>query len=114
VRELVAHVARLARHDVGGSQQARVNVGRVAFTTSLNLVSCTIFSRDLTSLDDHRGSTEFQEVVTDIMEAVGSPNVSDFFPALAWADLQGWRACVCKAAQDFRPGDRPEAARPPG
>jgi cytochrome P450 len=63
-----------------------VNVGRVAFTTSLNLVSCTIFSRDLTSLDDHSGSTEFQEVVTDIMEAVGRPNVSDFFP-----DLQGWR-----------------------
>jgi cytochrome P450 len=88
VRELVAHVAWLAR---GGGQQARVNVGRVAFTTSLNLVSCTIFSRDLTSLDDHSGSTEFQEVVTDIMEAVGSPNVSDFFPALARGDLQGWR-----------------------
>jgi hypothetical protein len=108
VRELVAHVARLAR----------VNVGRVAFTTSLNLVSCTIFSRDLTSLDDHSGSTEFQEVVTDIMEAVGRPNVSDFFPALARADLQGVApeagAPVCKAAQDFRPGDRPEAARPPG
>jgi cytochrome P450 len=89
VQELVAHVAQLARDDVG--QKARVNVGRVAFTTSLNLVSCTIFSRDLTSLDDQGGSTEFQEVVTDIMEAVGSPNVSDFFPALARADLQGWR-----------------------
>ena len=29
--------------------------------------------------------------VTDIMEAVGSPNISDFFPAIAPADLQGWR-----------------------
>jgi cytochrome P450 len=84
-RELVDHVGRLAR-----SGEA-VNVGRVAFTTSLNLVSRTIFSRDLTSLDDDGGSSEFQEVVTGIMEALASPNVSDFFPALAAADLQGWR-----------------------
>jgi hypothetical protein len=85
VQELVAHVARLARDDIGGGQHARMNVGRVAFTMSLSLVSCTIFSPDLTSLEDQGGSTEFQEVVTDIMEAVGSPNVSDFFPALARA-----------------------------
>ncbi|KAF0929988.1 hypothetical protein E2562_027180 [Oryza meyeriana var. granulata] len=68
-----------------------VDVGRVAFTTSLNLLSRTIFSRDLTSLDDHGASKEFQQVITDIMEAVGSPNLSDFFPALAAIDLQGWR-----------------------
>jgi len=85
VRELVDHVGRLARRGEA------VNIGRVAFTTSLNLVSRTIFSRDLTSLDDDGRSGEFQEVVTDIMEAVGSPNASDFFPALAAADLQGWR-----------------------
>ncbi|RCV42114.1 hypothetical protein SETIT_9G189800v2 [Setaria italica] len=84
-QELVDHVGRLAR-----SGEA-VNVGRVAFTTSLNLVSRTIFSRDLTSLDDDGGSKEFQEVVTDIMEAAGYPNISDYYPALAAADLQGWR-----------------------
>jgi hypothetical protein len=84
-RELVDHVARLARRGEA------VDVGRVAFTTSLNLVSRTIFSRDLTSLDDDGRSREFQEVVTDIMEAVGYPNISDYFPALAAADLQGWR-----------------------
>nr|AAM74366.1 Putative cytochrome P450 [Oryza sativa Japonica Group]AAN04180.2 Putative cytochrome P450 [Oryza sativa Japonica Group] len=85
VVELVDHVARLAR------EGAAVDVGRVAFTTSLNLLSHTIFSRDLTSLDDHGASKEFQQVVTDIMGAAGSPNLSDFFPALAAADLQGWR-----------------------
>lgn len=84
-RELVDHVRRLARRG------EPVNVGRVAFTTSLNLVSRTIFSRDLASLEDDGASRKFQEVVTDIMEAVGSPNVSDFFPALAAADLQGCR-----------------------
>ncbi|XP_062205644.1 geraniol 8-hydroxylase-like [Phragmites australis] len=85
VQELVHHVGRLA------SNGEAVNVGRVAFITSLNLVSRTIFSRDMTSLDDHGGSKEFQELVVGIMEAVGSPNLSDFFPALAGADLQGWR-----------------------
>uniref|UniRef100_A0A0E0LTV4 Cytochrome P450 n=1 Tax=Oryza punctata TaxID=4537 RepID=A0A0E0LTV4_ORYPU len=85
VAELVDHVARLARDG------AVVDVGRVAFTTSLNLLSRTIFSSDLTSLDDHGASKEFQNVITDIMGAVGSPNLSDFFPALAAADLQGWR-----------------------
>ncbi|CAL4925907.1 unnamed protein product [Urochloa decumbens] len=84
-QELVSHVGTLARRGEA------VSVGRVAFTTSLNLVSRTIFSRDLTSLDDAGASREFQEVVTDIMEAVGYPNVSDYFPAIAAADLQGWR-----------------------
>uniref|UniRef100_M8C0A3 7-ethoxycoumarin O-deethylase n=1 Tax=Aegilops tauschii TaxID=37682 RepID=M8C0A3_AEGTA len=80
------HVARLARDG------KPVNVGRVAFTTSLNLLSRTIFSHDLTNLDDDNRSGEFQEVVTGIMdEAVGTPNVSDFFPMLAPADLQGTR-----------------------
>ncbi|KAL6640922.1 hypothetical protein ACP70R_019103 [Stipagrostis hirtigluma subsp. patula] len=90
VRELVDHVRRLAM------EGAAVDVGRVAFATSLNLLSCTIFSRDLTDLDDHGGSKEFQEVVTEIMEAAGSPNLSDFFPALAAADLQGWRRRLAK------------------
>ncbi|KAM0856377.1 hypothetical protein ACQ4PT_049190 [Festuca glaucescens] len=85
LRELAAHVARLA------SDGAEIDVGRVAFTTILNLLSGTIFSRDLTSLDDHVGSKEFQVLVAEIMEAAGCPNVSDFFPALARADLQGLR-----------------------
>ncbi|WVZ59626.1 LOW QUALITY PROTEIN: hypothetical protein U9M48_009742 [Paspalum notatum var. saurae] len=85
VQELVDHVGRLARRG------EPVDVGRVAFTTSLNLVSRTIFSRDLTRLDDDGGTREFQRVVTEIMEAVGCPNISDYFPAIAAADLQGWR-----------------------
>ncbi|KAI5009700.1 hypothetical protein ZWY2020_011837 [Hordeum vulgare] len=85
VRELTDHVARLAREGTA------VNIGRVAFTTSLNLVSRTVFSIDLTRLDDHGRSEEFQEVITAIMEGLGTPNMSDFFPVLAPADLQGMR-----------------------
>uniref|UniRef100_M8B4U3 Cytochrome P450 76C2 n=1 Tax=Aegilops tauschii TaxID=37682 RepID=M8B4U3_AEGTA len=57
----------------------------------LNLISRTIFSVDLTSLDDHGGSEDFQEVITAMKEGLGTPNVSDFFPVLAAADLQGMR-----------------------
>uniref|UniRef100_A0A0A9AQP2 Cytochrome P450 n=1 Tax=Arundo donax TaxID=35708 RepID=A0A0A9AQP2_ARUDO len=85
VRELVDHVRRLARDGTA------VDIGRVAFATSLNLLSRTIFSCDLTNLDNRGGSKEFHEVVTDIMEAAARPNLSDFFPALAAVDLQGWR-----------------------
>uniref|UniRef100_J3N172 Cytochrome P450 n=1 Tax=Oryza brachyantha TaxID=4533 RepID=J3N172_ORYBR len=85
VAELVNHVGRLA------SEGAAVDIGRVAFTTSINLLSRTIFSHDLTSVDDRGASKEFQRLITGIMEAAGSPNVSDFFPALAAVDLQGWR-----------------------
>ncbi|WVZ72139.1 hypothetical protein U9M48_020648 [Paspalum notatum var. saurae] len=87
VEELVGHVRRMAALQQG----TPVDVGRVAFTTSLNLLSRTIFSCDLTNLDDHAGSKEFQELVAAVMEAAGSPNLSDVFPALAWADLQGMR-----------------------
>ncbi|KAG8094785.1 hypothetical protein GUJ93_ZPchr0012g18802 [Zizania palustris] len=85
VAELVDHVTRLAH------KGAAVDVGRVAFTTILNLISRTIFSHDLTSLDDHDASKGFRQLITDIMEAAGTPNLSDFFPALAAADLQGLR-----------------------
>ncbi|KAJ1288196.1 hypothetical protein BS78_02G072200 [Paspalum vaginatum] len=84
LQELVDHVGRMAQ------KGEPVDVGSVAFTTSLNLVSRTIFSRDLTSLNDDGCSREFQRVVTEIMEAVGIPNISDVFPGLAAADLQGW------------------------
>ncbi|KAF7110533.1 hypothetical protein CFC21_110624 [Triticum aestivum] len=82
---LTDHVARLGREGTA------VNIGRVAFTTSLNLISRTVFSIDFTSLDDMSSSKEFQEVITAIMEGLGTPNMSDFFPVLAPADLQGMR-----------------------
>lgn len=85
VQVLVDHVGRLAREGVA------VDVGRVVFTTVLNLLSLTIFSRDLTSLDDHGESKGFRELITDLMEAAGRPNLSDFYPAVAAADLQGCR-----------------------
>lgn len=38
--------------------------------------------------DSHLGF-ELQTVASKIMEVIGQPNLSDFFPSLAWFDLQG-------------------------
>ncbi|GJN00002.1 hypothetical protein PR202_ga17149 [Eleusine coracana subsp. coracana] len=91
VQELVDHISKVA------SKGAAVELGFVTFTTMLNLLWRTIFTKDLAELDGHgESSREFHELVLEIMEAAGSPNLSDFFPALAAADLQDRRRLVDK------------------
>ncbi|KAJ4787203.1 Cytochrome P450 76C4 [Rhynchospora pubera] len=67
-----------------------VEIGPAAFTTTLNLLSCTIFSTDFASFDSD-SSHDFKKVVEETMVAGGSPNVSDIFPVLTSLDLQGVR-----------------------
>lgn len=71
------------------SQQG-INIGEAAFTTSLNLLSNTLFSVDFASYDSN-SSQELKEIVWGIMEIVGTPNLADYFPILKWMDLQGIR-----------------------
>ncbi|KAK9064860.1 hypothetical protein SSX86_016242 [Deinandra increscens subsp. villosa] len=67
-----------------------VDIGRAAFRTSLNLLSNTIFSKDLTNPYEDSGK-EFKEVVGNIMVEAGKPNLVDFFPVLKKIDPQGIR-----------------------
>nr|GMD49781.1 geraniol 8-hydroxylase-like [Ipomoea batatas] len=67
-----------------------VDIGRAAFRTTLNLLSNTIFSKDLT--DPYSDSAkEFKELVWNIMEEAGKPNLIDYFPFLEKFDPQGSR-----------------------
>ncbi|XP_055805207.1 geraniol 8-hydroxylase-like [Solanum dulcamara] len=67
-----------------------VDVGRAAFRTTLNLLSNTIFSKDLT--DPFSDSAkEFKELVWNIMVEGGKPNLVDYFPFLKKIDPQGIR-----------------------
>ncbi|TVU38625.1 hypothetical protein EJB05_12009, partial [Eragrostis curvula] len=94
VADLVGYVGRQARAGPA------VDVGRVVFTASLNLLSRTVFSRELASLDADGGeSTEFRSVTSEILEGLGKRNVSDFFPVMAWADLQGTRRRLAKVLE---------------
>ncbi|XP_051140288.1 geraniol 8-hydroxylase-like [Andrographis paniculata] len=84
VQELIAYCRK-------NSQTGEpVDVGRAAFRTSLNLLSNTIFSKDLT--DPFSDSAkEFKELVWNIMLDAGKPNLVDFFPVLQKIDPQGIR-----------------------
>ncbi|KAD2256210.1 hypothetical protein E3N88_41540 [Mikania micrantha] len=67
-----------------------VDIGRAAFRTSLNLLSNTIFSKDLTNPFEDSGK-EFKELVGNIMIEAGKPNLVDCFPVLRMLDPQGIR-----------------------
>ncbi|GFP82299.1 ferruginol synthase [Phtheirospermum japonicum] len=65
-----------------------VDIGDAAFTTSLNLISATLFSLDLATFDS-ASSQEMKDVVWGVMKCVGSPNLADYFPVLKRFDPQG-------------------------
>ncbi|KAA8520545.1 hypothetical protein F0562_014801 [Nyssa sinensis] len=67
-----------------------VDIGRAAFTTSLNLLSNTIFSIDMAHYRSS-SSQEFKELVWAVLEQGGKPNLADYFPFLKLIDLQGKR-----------------------
>uniref|UniRef100_A0A804IR44 Uncharacterized protein n=1 Tax=Musa acuminata subsp. malaccensis TaxID=214687 RepID=A0A804IR44_MUSAM len=67
-----------------------VHVGHVAFSTTLNLISRTVFSVDLVDLYAE-SAQEFKQVVEGITEEAGRANLSDYFPLLAKLDPQAKR-----------------------
>lgn len=67
-----------------------LDIGRLVFVTTMNLLSNTMFSVDII---DPKSNTieELKELIGRIMLLAGKPNVSDFFPMLKPLDLQSIR-----------------------
>ncbi|KAM3733735.1 hypothetical protein ACB098_11G159400 [Castanea mollissima] len=65
-----------------------VDIGKVAFRTSLNLLSNTIFSVDLVDPNSAIGR-ELSKLVHSILEVGSHPNLADYFPVLKKVDFQG-------------------------
>ncbi|KAG8391707.1 hypothetical protein BUALT_Bualt01G0215200 [Buddleja alternifolia] len=65
-----------------------VDIGQAAFTTSLNLMSATLFSKEFAQFNTD-SSQEMKEVVWGVMKCVGTPNFADYFPVLKSFDPQG-------------------------
>ncbi|KAI3444653.1 hypothetical protein Pfo_001318 [Paulownia fortunei] len=65
-----------------------VDIGRAAFTTSLNLMSATLFSVDFAAFGSD-SSQELRDIVCGIMAITGKPNLADYFPLLQLVDPQG-------------------------
>ncbi|XP_058069881.1 geraniol 8-hydroxylase-like [Magnolia sinica] len=82
VQELIDHVCENCL------MGRAVDIGRSAFVTTLNLLSNTILSVDLVDLNSE-SAQEFKDHVHGIMEELGKPNLSDYFPLLRPMDLQG-------------------------
>nr|ATO91436.1 putative cytochrome P450 [Fallopia multiflora] len=75
---------------VGNCSQARVavNVGQVAFDTSLSLLSNTFFSMNLADPGSEL-SREFKQLTWDISRDAAKPNLADLFPVFKSVDPQG-------------------------
>ncbi|PRQ19602.1 putative geraniol 8-hydroxylase [Rosa chinensis] len=67
-----------------------VDIGRAVFSTTLSLLSQTIFSVDLAD-PSSKTTREFKETVWGMMEEIGKPNLADYFPFLRKLDPQGIR-----------------------
>ncbi|CAI9770303.1 unnamed protein product [Fraxinus pennsylvanica] len=65
-----------------------VNIAEATFTTSLNMISSTLFSVDFADFNSD-SSHEFKDVVWNIGKCISSPNLADFFPVLKYVDPQG-------------------------
>ncbi|XP_030469320.2 flavonoid 3'-monooxygenase CYP75B137-like [Syzygium oleosum] len=66
-----------------------VDVGELALLILINAVMAMLWGGTLKKEKHEALGAEFRKVVAKFMVLLGSPNVSDFFPALAWLDLQG-------------------------
>ncbi|XP_009763141.1 geraniol 8-hydroxylase-like [Nicotiana tabacum] len=89
IQDLIAYCRRCSQ--TGDA----VNIGQAAFETSMNLLSSTIFSKDVVDPYANSGK-EFKDAVCKITEEAGKPNLADYFPLLKRIDPQGIRRCVGK------------------
>ncbi|KAI3820726.1 hypothetical protein L1987_08274 [Smallanthus sonchifolius] len=76
--------------DVFGKTGTKVNIREIAFSTETNVLTRTIWENtsDKGVKTSNLGA-EIDEVASNIVKILGRLNLSDYFPILAWFDLQG-------------------------
>ncbi|KAL8053438.1 hypothetical protein ABFX02_05G071000 [Erythranthe guttata] len=65
-----------------------VNIAEATFITTLNLMSATLFSTEVTTFDSE-GTQEFKKTIESIIDTASLPNFADFFPIFKPFDPQG-------------------------
>ncbi|KAF7120429.1 hypothetical protein RHSIM_Rhsim13G0123300 [Rhododendron simsii] len=75
--------------DLHGKIGTTVEVSEITFLTVLNVVMSMLWGSTIDSQRAESIGPEFRVVILKIMELIGKPNVSDFFPILARFDGQG-------------------------
>ncbi|CAM8901117.1 unnamed protein product [Rhodiola kirilowii] len=66
-----------------------VDIGKVSFMSTINGILGTIWGG---SADGANCKTDLKDLLDELTLLLGAPNISDFFPALGWLDLQGIEA----------------------
>ncbi|XP_076914867.1 cytochrome P450 76C1-like [Bidens hawaiensis] len=79
------HEVRKTVNEVYTKIGEKVDINKIAFDTELNVVTSMLWG---CSNSDEGVGDGFREVEFKIIELLGSPNISDFLPWLAWFDLQ--------------------------
>lgn len=76
-----------------------VNIGELAFSTVINMISGMFWGGTLEVDTEIDIGSEFRAAASELIEILGKPNVSDFFPVLARFDIQGIERKMKKATQ---------------
>ncbi|KAB2013431.1 hypothetical protein ES319_D09G156000v1 [Gossypium barbadense] len=91
-RKCIDDMIRYIEEDAAAAQErgeeGKVNLARLLFLMSFNLVGNLVLSRDLLNLGSKDGK-EFFDAMNDVMVWVGKPNLADFLPVSKWLDPQG-------------------------
>ncbi|KAL5728118.1 hypothetical protein ACHQM5_001240 [Ranunculus cassubicifolius] len=95
-----SEVRRMVRH-VYSKIGAPINVGEVVFLTAMNIVTNMLWGGTLKENQGTNLGAEFRQVVSEITELLGKPNMSDFYPALERFDLQGYQKKIKVLAHRF-------------
>ncbi|XP_062074093.1 flavonoid 3'-monooxygenase CYP75B137-like [Humulus lupulus] len=69
--------------------ESPVDVGEHVFFSILNLIMNMLWGGTVDGDEGASVGAEFREIVSGITELLSKPNISDFFPGLAWFDFQG-------------------------
>ncbi|XP_010053416.1 flavonoid 3'-monooxygenase CYP75B137 [Eucalyptus grandis] len=78
-----------------------VNVGEQMFLTVLNVITSMLWGGTVQGEERERLGADFRQVVSDITDLLGKPNISDFYPGLAQFDLQGIERQMIGLAKRF-------------
>ncbi|KAL7165172.1 hypothetical protein ACSBR2_040949 [Camellia fascicularis] len=78
-----------------------VHVGQQMFLTALNAITSMLWGVTVQGQERASIGADFQVVVADSMELLGKPNLSDFFPEFAMAEMMNKPEVMKKAQEEL-------------
>ncbi|KAF6152598.1 hypothetical protein GIB67_013045 [Kingdonia uniflora] len=75
--------------DIYSKVNTPINIHQQMFLTMLNVLTSMMWGGTLKAEERRTIGQEFRQVVDEVVELLGKPNVSDVFPVLARFDIQG-------------------------